>query len=313
MKIRFIITVIVTLELLTSCGTHLNSTIDNNVSMNEYNTINELNSVLETTVISIGGPSYCPHSLKSNGIDIEDSYHEISGTLIQYIGEEKSNEWFTRYNNNFEMYNIEQFVNDFDIPRDIFEFLYFYDGVTKYNIDYNIEAIYNKKCDEYYNENNFDERYSLFNINYYTSCLKSNLLDYIKQNQADHFSAWVEKLNKTGEWCHASVPDGLPEGFMVFTGQIGRWNISEFIDEFQISDNILRQLESRFSKNANTGCELDYSRLYNDISSGLLYEDSVYITFNINNKIKSENDIANITPEAELGYAEPAPAAPDMP
>lgn len=269
----------------------------------EYITKEELTETVEPSTY-IGGPLPCSHSLKVGGIEIENSYHGISGAFIDYIGQERFQNWISDYEDDTEKINIAQFVNDFSIQRNVFDFIYNYDGGTKYQVDYNTDAIYNDQCDEYYSEDNLDERLNTYLTGYYLSCLKANLINYVANNMHDKYSDWCADNDKSKKWCILPIPEGISEEFMRFSGQISRWNISEFINEFDLNEETVRSLEARFSGNADTGYTLEYTKLYNDIHSGIFNSDSEYLIY----IGQMEADSAA---SYDIGIAEALPLVPD--
>lgn len=256
----------------------------------------------DNNVIDIGGSIPCLHSLKINGIEIDNPYHSVTSSFIEFVGEENFSIWSKRYEDNSEAFNIEHFVYDFNIPRNIFEFIYAYDGGTKYQVDYNIDAIYSNQCDEYYSEANSEERVKTYMEGYYLTCLKSNMLDYVINNNSFKFSDWCNKKNESRDWCKLPVPEEISKEFMTFTGQISRWTISEFIQEFDISVDIMKSFEKRFSNNAQTGCTLDYSKLYFDLDSDIIRDDVYYIIYDY-------DQTSSTTTSIDISASEVAPLA----
>ena len=120
--------------------THLeDKTTENiNVQKNEETIVHSVESDSEPKVN--GGPELCTiHSI---------DFHSFTGKMIEYVGEERFNEWLDSCDGKLSgiegcLYyaNISRFIKYFNIPRNVFEELY-YGTMDFYFSDYNVGILY---------------------------------------------------------------------------------------------------------------------------------------------------------------------------
>lgn len=219
--------------------------------------------------------SACPHSLIVYRNEYANSYHLI--VYEQLVDREEYLKWSTSYGEDYEKYNIAQFISDYNIPREKFEFVIKYSENVRYQLNYNADAIYGGTANEYYSDKNRDERLRIFYLNSFLFDLKHNLLSYVKDNRPDAYKAWKKRLNETREWLKDPVPEGISENFLTFSGQISRWDIAPFIAEFGIDEAVVRQsLPFSLAEDYNRQ-SLKIDELFADVASGNFKADEDYI------------------------------------
>ncbi len=101
--------------------------------------------------LEAGGITECEHT---------PDYHSIDSELIDYIGQEKFNEWYIAAAGSiytdifFEDINIVRFIRDNEIPKEIFTSVY-YDTSSYYYYDYDVDLIYSdddKAIEDYFTD-----------------------------------------------------------------------------------------------------------------------------------------------------------------
>ena len=139
---------------------------------------------------------YCRHAVVlSDGSLYDNSYHDIAGTLIKYVGYEKAGEWLEK--NSAEKYDgsccrmsIYAFIKDFDIPREDFENI-MRDPLTGcYFYDYDIDLLYGGNetaIEEYYSSGS--ARIKRITDLRFIGNMKMEIWSYIKNNCDSEFNA----------------------------------------------------------------------------------------------------------------------------
>lgn len=95
-----------------------------------------------------GGIIECEHTI---------SYHSISYTLIDYVGNEEFDKWTD--SQNYESTNIVNFIRDFNIPKEVF-IEYYNETINYYTHDYDIDLIYSdddEAIEEYFRDKEASE------------------------------------------------------------------------------------------------------------------------------------------------------------
>ncbi len=219
----------------------------------------------------IGGLTVCIHTQMYKSEELDCSYHSIDGTLIQYVGADNFNEWVARCEAGkttggtcrFAHITIVRFVEDFQIPRDVFEFLN--DNVLNLSYDYNLDAIYGgkEKAEEYYTS----DRLQALLEKRVLRLFKSKLLSYVRAENAAAFSEWIEATNKS-QWGfsemnrqHAELPGyGYTDEFKANPNQV---SCRTLVAEFAVPrEQAARLLDEAFG--AYSSCErtIDLAALY---------------------------------------------------
>jgi len=215
--------------------------------------------------LAIGGSidGACRHYETCN-----DSFHNFSGALIDYVGEKEFAAWLDQtakdkkiYENTNCIYyycNIVRFVRDFDIKREEFQAILDNIGVVYYRYDYNLDIIYSedeKLIDQYYCSGKQRENKYLLNECLYG--IKFDLWVYIRDNFADEFEQWVREMNDSKIYSNE------------FTGDMRQWSIPEFIARFNVSREKVEEIIDRYIVDREpteimTAIEFDIDLLYED-------------------------------------------------
>lgn len=264
-------------------------------------------------VMAVGGPGEgCRHSNT-----YENSYHSISGTLINHVGNTNFSNWVEIISADKEKYtdtdcpseycDIVKFVKDFNIPRENFQAILDNSGMDYYSFDYNLDIIYSgdeKLIDEYYCSGKESEKEYLVKECLYE--IKINLFAYIKIEFPDEFNKWVSEMNSLKIQAYTQM-DKKPlllysrmiDGSLVdtysneFTGDLRQWSIPEFIAQFNIPREKFTELVDRNTINREatvplTAIEFDINLLYDkfvpqfknqDVTAETWFADSAEIDF----------------------------------
>ncbi len=238
---------------------------------------------VSTQPLIIPGPDYnqgdigtafnCRHMLITKYV-IDDSYHTIDGSLIWYVGEDRFNEWLTKCEMLYgdpipgkkcEPINIVRFVEDFQIPREVFEFLC--ENLLDLWYDYNLDVIYEgeEAADRYYSS----DREQILLEKYLIRRFRNNLLKYARSQNDQAVTEWIEATNRT-EWgvselsrTHTELPG---YGFTdEFKGRVQQISCRTMVNAFSIPKSVAEQLLSEAESQCE-GCErpFDLALLYFD-------------------------------------------------
>lgn len=218
----------------------------------------------------IGGSLECVHTV------YDRSYHQIDGHLIEYVvriyGQEAYDNWGVERRKEINLapdesfdycsnFTIVDYVEDFNIPREVFEALN--DNYLSCRYDYNLDAIYAGKevAEAYYRSDRSQvvlERKFLRNI-------KGQLKLYVETQDAEAITNWINEKNAT-EWgfseatrSHIEIPGyGYSDEFR---GGYSQYSIKEFIDYFDIPRDVVEEIYLRCWNPALEG-ELDIDALF---------------------------------------------------
>lgn len=224
----------------------------------------------------IGVSRECVHTV------YDRSYHQIDGYLIEYVvriyGQEAYDNWGVErrkeinpapdesfdYCSNF---TIVDYVEDFNIPREVFEALN--DNYLSCRYDYNLDAIYAGKevAEAYYRSDRSQvvlEREFLRNI-------KAQLRLHVETQDAEAITNWIKEKNAT-EWgfseatrFHIEIPGyGYSDEFR---GGSSQYSIKEFIDYFDMPRDVVEEIYLRCQKHPAFEGELDIEALFSTESS----------------------------------------------
>lgn len=151
-------------------------------------------------VANVGGATSCIHTLIYGDTELDNSYHSIDSVLIEYVGEDSFVAWITEKEANkssldvcpFNHINIVKFVEDFEIPRQVFEDLYYNFLYLQY--DYDIDAIYNGTvaAENYYTSDRLQTVLEKKTIRLF----KSKLVDYVNTQNSTAFSIQMWRQQK---------------------------------------------------------------------------------------------------------------------
>lgn len=163
---------------------------------------------IDTPNIDVGS-SRCKHTVMAGYNDIDFAYHSFPGALISYVGSDRFDEWIGFYENNKEVFRTEynegkrdcpygisivDFVEYFEIPREVFEILILSNGL---GYDFNIDAIYAGKeaAEEYYSS----DRTQL--------CLAKAIIFSIKRG-FPHYMYTIGATASETEWRESKLENG---------------------------------------------------------------------------------------------------------
>ena len=280
---KILIALLALLMLLTSCNTvHVPSNtpdetdpplIEPNVSDNPPSSTPEIPADgtdevqnIPPTTSSVGGFVPCIHAVMDKNLDMDFAYHTFAGPLIAYVGSDAFYAWKQDRDANKQaareayecgeancpyVSTIVDFVNDFNISREVFELLI---TNVRENIDYNVDAIYAGKdaAEKYYTSERSMEAISR-NLLYY---VKGEIAYSVRNSQTDAFESWTAEKSVNGwygsELYAASVKklknekrdtSILPEDVTVFTGtNIAQFSITELVHTFDIPRNTIENI-----------------------------------------------------------------------
>ena len=217
----------------------------------------------------VGGPSICVHNF-INGQFVEmDSYHSIPSQFMSYVktlyGEDAYSNWsekcrsekhlYTDTECPFEYFNIVRFVNDFQIPRQVFDEIYEKELYNWY--DYNVDVIYSgdeEKIQEYYRSDHSDE----YRLKRFISIFKSGLSEYVRQNHAEERQTWIAR--KADAETSAAKNDSAYR--VPFTGSINQYSFEELVREFDIPREVAEKELATAQFAYTVGYTIDLDRLY---------------------------------------------------
>lgn len=172
------------------------------------------------------------------------SYHTISGALVDYIGNDIVISWVEKMNSintNDEFCashyaNIYNFVRDFNISRDVFEELHY--KYSYYTENYNIELIYGDNVDEF-EKYYLDESNNIEANKLYTEYLiKLSIREYIE-------NIYGETLVRKKDY---SI--------------ISEWSIAEVVIDYNIPINIIENFINIYEKEGADMYNYDLSKIY---------------------------------------------------
>lgn len=301
-KISIFLIVFLLISQLVACEARINDRnpgINNNPINNEADT-NELNmpsisddqnddSVISEADVSesstsnqnaenVGGRDLCKHIVMNREVDIDNSYHTIPGTLIEYVGQDEFSKWvekktedmLTSNEGKYDsclVFSIVDFIVDFNIPRHDFEIIN--DNFLADYYDYNIDVIYAGKeaAEAYYSS----ERLQMILEKRVIRQLKVQLKLYVENQDAAAVQNWIKEKNAT-EWgfseatrSHIDIPGcGYSDEFR---GGYSQYSIKEFIDYFDIPRDVVEEIYLRCQKHPAFEGELDIEALFSTESS----------------------------------------------
>lgn len=215
---------------------------------NDTNSGNALVSSSQQDTPSVGGNTTCIHSILSpQGDEIDCSFHTIPGELIGYVGKKNFTMWLTKCNSNKEEnldtdctsrhLTIADFIDHFDIPRDIFEAIN--DNYLFSKNDYNLDVLYSGDTaiiESYYTS----DRTAIFMEKQFILLVKARLNQDITQEERQ---AWIKTKSGT-EWgfSNATTNHTVIRGIGysdTFSAQPDQYSLPEIISHFQISQSEL--------------------------------------------------------------------------
>ena len=216
-----------------------------------------------------GGNSGCIHDSAYN-----ESYHHITGALMDFVGSEAYMKWreeaikLSEENKteqcDFAYLTISYFIEYFDINREDFEKLY--ENTIYYNIvDYNVDVLYsgNKdKIEHYYREqckDNIQEMEFRAELREF----KVLLVEKIFENQQnDDYKSWVKSLDKDNviEWMETNM--GNEDGFYLTAESL--WSIPEFVYDCDVSEADFKSCVEIRNMNTNTKYDYGIEKIYTD-------------------------------------------------
>lgn len=249
------------------------TTAPNAFSPTEVEAISDTTQVpSETETPQVGGPTSCNHTLMYDSVELDNSYHAIDSVLINYIGADKFSKWVAEMEKTkesnitcpFEHITIVKFVEDFHIPREVFEEL----NRTALNLqyDYNLDAIYGGKeiAERYYTGDRLQSILEKKMIRLF----KSKLLDYVNKQDKEALSSWISKKNTTMQAnLMASGSKPLTNVAKQFTGNLNQYSYIEFIKYFGVPQSVANTLFEE-SHSAYSACTrvIDINAVYADIA-----------------------------------------------
>lgn len=201
----------------------------------------------------IGGHVPCVHSVLYRDYELGFSYHSIGGAFIQYVGINAFDEWtvaagqekraaYERGEASCPYITIVEFVEYFDIPRDVFEILML---DSLYYDDYNVDVIYQgaEASEKYYIRERLQEalaREILLNM-------KITLGVYVETNHAEERAMWIEK-KKADDWymteklaiCLSKTTEDL-SSYVPFVGRLNQYSIPELVSVFNIPREVVEE------------------------------------------------------------------------
>ncbi len=198
--------------------------------------------VTDAPLTELGGSTACIHTLMYGEDELDTSYHSIDSTLIQYVGADRFNEWIAQREAEktvggecpYAHITIVRFVEDFQIPRDVFAFLC--DNALNLQYDYNLDAIYagEEAAARYYT----GDRLQTILEKRLIRLFKSKLLEYARTRDAAAVTAWIEATNRT-EWGFSKATRSHTElpgyGFTdEFRGNLNQVSCRTLISAFDI-------------------------------------------------------------------------------
>ncbi len=255
-------------------------------------TTNKQDEVSENNEIGIGyfNSDYCDHIVVSyhipGGYIYDDSYHNVSGELINYIGYVNFAQWNDGITSD-EDFNIINLIHDFNISRETFETILDNTNIG-YFYDYNTDIIYSnndKTIQDYYTSgmNRIDEILS----KKYISFIKSRIISYLNDNYANEFEEWITQKNKDDNWKYSelqytdrliySIKDnnGNPINLYsnIFTGNIRQWSIAETVNYFNIPRSMIEEFINIAYNSITSACSFDIDKLYSENSYKLISDE----------------------------------------
>ena len=230
----------------------------------------------------VGGFVPCVHNvLTETGSEIDSSYHSLSTTLIEYVGEENYNNWlevaqkekkaaYERGEASCPWLSIVEFVEYFDVPREILEM----SNATQHpTVDHNIDIIYagEEAAEKYYTR----ERYQEAALKHLIAILRADLGHDLYKNRYDEFDAWQTEKNKNG-WYAAEVLTALSKKLEaekrdlkiptssteLFVANQSNISFVELIKYFEIPRETVEQTYSKYENYKGFEGKLDLDALY---------------------------------------------------
>lgn len=215
---------------------------------------------------TLGGSTSCIHTVLYGVDELDNSYHSIDSILIEYVGEENFMEWISEREAQkstagvcpFNHVNIVQFVEDFDIPRQVFENLN--SNFLELQYDYNLDAIYGGTdiANNYYTSDRLQGILEKKTIRLF----KSKLLNYIVSENSTAFSTWITEKNSDISRTASN------EETLRFDGNYNQYSYIEFIDQFNIPKDVASTLYEE-ARAAYSSCNrvINLDHVYDDLSS----------------------------------------------
>lgn len=222
----------------------------------------------------VGGSTSCIHTLLYGVTELDNSYHSIDSVLIEYVGEDNFVVWIAEKESNkstsdicpFNYINIVRFVEDFEIPRQVFENLN--NNYLYLQYDYDVDAIYGGKtvAEIYYTSDRLQNVLEKKTIRLF----KSKLVDYVVSQNSTSFSSWIDEKNT--QIPRINSVQSIPE----FTGNYNQFSYIEFINKFDIAKATAVELFEE-AHSAYSSCErvLNFDAIYSDLSN---YSESYSMT-----------------------------------
>lgn len=283
---KYILPFLLAAFLLTSCTTEpIHETdAETDVSGDTVDTDDTFAEVVETvpndTAQAEEDNTPCIHMVMLDGVVLDNSYHSIDSTLIQYVGADAFADWVQEKEAEpdgscaYSHINIVDFVHDFEIPRAVFEQLN--DNALVLYYDYNPDAIYGGTADEYYTGGDTtSDRTQTILEKQVLLLFKSKLIDTAIADGRNNITTWdIGSLS-------ASTRDTLTRdcnGTIIdFQGNLCQFSVRSFLAAFGISLDTTETLfqEAKAAYSAYTG-ELDIYALYSGVG-WLIGEDTKII------------------------------------
>ena len=230
-----------------------------------------------------GGFAPCIHAVMSGSLNVDFAYHTIPGVFISYVGWDRFNEWYESYEDNKELFREEynagkrdcpydmtivDFVEYFDIPREVFEIILL--SVAN-GYDYNVDVIYAGKeaAEEYYSS----DRTQLCLAKETIDSIKADLRNYTRGDRIGWADSKVENgwygtmlLEKATKKFEAEKRDmsKLPTADQAkfTTNSRSTYSLTEIIHAFDIPREKISELYTKYSKNYGYKGRFDLDALY---------------------------------------------------
>lgn len=259
---KYILVLLALVLVLTGCSSVKSNSLDDTNPMLGNSQVGEIpqeitsnpsanvDQMNENMNNNVGGATSCIHSVVHDGIEFDFSYHTIPGNLIQYVGDKEFDEWIeTKESEIQELYDdgtaicpfttIVDFVNKFNIPREVFEALN--DNYFSSIYDYNLDAIYagEEEAETYYTSERLQHILEKRTIR----LMKMDLRTYVKQEDSNAITEWCAKKNAT-DWVFSDTTrttvelnrSGISSEFEALYSQ---YSLAEFINEFDIPSSVV--------------------------------------------------------------------------
>lgn len=246
------------------------------------NTVSDTDDTFPETAsdATVARSDTCIHTVLYHDVVLDDSYHSIDGTLIEYVGTDAFDAWVQKKEAEptgsctYSHINIVDFVHDFDFPRAVFEELN--NNVLSLDYDYNLDAIYGGTAEEYYtNGDTTSDRTQTILEKRVLKLFKSKLIDTAIADERNHITSWdvgslsASKQDTLTRDCNSTITD--------FQGNLCQFSIRSFLAAFGIPLDTTETLfqEAKAAYSDYTG-ELDIYALYSGVG-WLIGEDTKII------------------------------------